>query len=322
VTVFGYHASHEQHSPKQLLEYVQLAERAGFAVGMCSDHFHPWTPKQGQSGFAWSWLGAALQATSLSFGCVNAPGWRYHPALIAQAAATLAEMFPGRFWIAVGSGEALNEHITGEPWPEKPERNERLLECVQVIRALWSGQTVTHHGRIVVEDAKLYTRPVRPPLIFGAALTPQTARWIGSWADGMITVSMPDEEFRAMLYAFREGGGAGKPVKVQASLAWAPTDSEARAAAHQQWAGNLVGKEQLATLRMPEDFEAASLTLEEVCSQLPVSSNPQVHLRELHRYVELDVDEVYVFNVTPYQREFIEIFGEHVLPALSKSDNR
>src|SRR5918997_6060747 len=129
MTRFGYHCSHEQYPPSELLENVQAAEAAGFEGAMCSDHFHPWTDAQGHSGFAWSWLGAALQATSLSFGTVNAPGDRYHPAIVAQAAATLAEMFPDRFWLAIGSGEALNEAITGARWPAKRERDARLREC-------------------------------------------------------------------------------------------------------------------------------------------------------------------------------------------------
>ena len=136
MTTIGYHCSHEQHAPSALLRYVTAAERAGFQAAMCSDHFAPWGMQQGQSGFAWSWLGAALQATGLSFGTVNAPGQRYHPAIVAQAAATLTEMYPDRFWLAVGSGELLNENITGERWPEKAERNERLQECVAIIRRL------------------------------------------------------------------------------------------------------------------------------------------------------------------------------------------
>src|SRR5215207_11052061 len=153
--VIGFHNSHEQIHPAQLLTAVQRAEEVGFTAAMCSDHFAPWNLEQGQSGFAWSWLGAAMATTSLPFGVVNAPGDRYHPAIVAQAAATLAEMFPGRFWVALGSGQAINEHITGERWPSKVERNARLRECVDVIRALWVGQTVTHHGRIDVEEARL-----------------------------------------------------------------------------------------------------------------------------------------------------------------------
>ena len=144
MTRFGYHASHEQYPPSELLRYVVAAEEVGFTGVMCADHYEPWLEENGHSGFAWSWLGAALQATKrMTFGCVNAPGDRYHPAIIAQAAATLVEMYPGRFWIAVGSGEALNEHVTGNRWPPKPQRNARLLECVEIMRALWQGETVT-----------------------------------------------------------------------------------------------------------------------------------------------------------------------------------
>lgn len=285
---------------------------------MCSDHFHPWLPSQGHSGFAWSWLGAALNATSLDFGCVNAPGWRYHPAVVAQAAATLAEMYPERFWLAVGSGEALNEHITGERWPAKEERNARLLECVGIMRALWAGETVTHYGRVTVEETTLYTRPQRPPLLFAAALTPETARWAGEWADGLITVGMPPEPFGAMIGAFRDGGGAGKPIKVQAALSWARTDEEARRAAHEQWAANLLGSDVLATLRTPAQFEAAArfVSEDEVVDALPVSADPLWHADQLERYVAHGVDKVYLFNVAPNQREFIEVFGKRVLPAL------
>jgi coenzyme F420-dependent glucose-6-phosphate dehydrogenase len=163
VAGIGYHASHEQFSPRELLACVQLAEEAGFQAAMCSDHFYPWSERQGQAGFAWSWLGAAMQVTSLPFGVVTVPGsWRYHPAILAQAAATLAEMFPGRFWLAPGSGERLNEHITGEHWPPKRERNARLKEAVEIMRALWKGETVTHRGLLRIEEAKLYTRPETP----------------------------------------------------------------------------------------------------------------------------------------------------------------
>ena len=139
MTVIGVHASHEQVHPSALVAAVQQAEQVGFTAAMCSDHFSPWSERQGQSAFAWSWLGAALQATALPFGVVNAPGQRYHPAIIAQAASTLSAMFPGRFWAALGTGEASNEHITGERWPRKDVRNARLGECVDVMRALFAG---------------------------------------------------------------------------------------------------------------------------------------------------------------------------------------
>ena len=145
----GYHASHEQFAPSHLRALTRQAERAGFDCVKSSDHFHPWSERQGQSGFAWSWLGAAMQATSLPFGMISAPGYRYHPAILAQAAATIGEMFPARLWLALGSGEAINEAITGQAWPEKAERNARLDECVSVMRALLNGERVTHLLRAI-----------------------------------------------------------------------------------------------------------------------------------------------------------------------------
>src|SRR5918994_506589 len=151
----GFHASHEQIPPSELLGVVREAAAAGFTRAMCSDHFSPWSSRQGESGFAWSWLGAAHQATELPFGVVTAPGQRYHPAVTAQAAATLAAMFPGRFWMALGTGEFSNEHITGEPWPTKPVRNARLGECVMVIRELLAGGLVDHDGLVRVDCARV-----------------------------------------------------------------------------------------------------------------------------------------------------------------------
>jgi len=180
----SYHAAHEQFSPSDLLGYAKLAERAGFDACHSSDHFHPWSKRQGQSGFAFAWLGAAMAVTRFPFSLVNAPGQRYHPAIVAQAIATLTQMYPGRLDIALGSGEALNEKITGEEWPEKTIRNQRLLEAVQIIRRLLAGETVTQDGLIKISEATLYTRPDYMPRLMGAALTEATAHWLGSWADG------------------------------------------------------------------------------------------------------------------------------------------
>src|SRR3954451_22703222 len=161
--VIGFHNSHEQIHPAELLRAVQHAEHVGFTAAMCSDHVAPWHPGQGHSGFSWSWLGAALATTSLPSGAVVAPGQRYHPATVAQAIATLGAMFPGRFWVALGSGENLNEHITGGRWPAKAERDARLRECVAVIRSLLDGEEVTHHGLVTVDRAKLWTLPDEKP---------------------------------------------------------------------------------------------------------------------------------------------------------------
>jgi coenzyme F420-dependent glucose-6-phosphate dehydrogenase len=316
VVRIGYHASHEQYRPSSLLSYVEMADRAGFRCAMCSDHFYPWSERQGQSGFAWSWLGAALQATTLPLGVVNAPGQRYHPAIIAQAAATLAEMFPDRFWIAVGSGQHLNEGITGEIWPAKSERNERLLEAAEVMRALWRGETVTHRGRFVVEEARLYTRPLTPPRLIGAAITPETAAWVGSWADGLITIGKPIEELQEVVDAFRGGGGAGKPMFLQVQLAYAPSDEEAERAAFEQWRTNIFDSPVLAELRTPADFDAAAefVRPEDVHGPVRVSADLERQLDWLQQEIELGFDEIYLHNVHRDQEAFIRDFGERVLP--------
>jgi probable non-F420 flavinoid oxidoreductase len=318
MTKFGYHASHEQFKPSVLLEYVQAAEKAGFTAALSSDHFHPWSERQAESGFAWSWLGAAMQATSLPFSVVCAPGQRYHPAIIAQAAATLAEMFPSRFWVCLGSGQALNEKITGEAWPSKAERNARLHECVDVIRALWAGETVTHYGRVRVEEAKLYTRPEIPPRIIGAAITPETAEWLGGWADGLITISSPPDQLRKIVEAFHRGGGEGKPMCLKVQLSYASDEATARRGAYEQWRTNIFKNLVLADLRNPKQFDAAAefVKPEDLDEYVRISAEPEQHIEWLQKDVELGFSEIYLHNVNREQQAFIEVFGEQVLPAL------
>lgn len=315
----GYHASHEQFKPSELLKYVQFSEQAGFTHALSSDHFHPWSEDQGQSGFAWSWLGAAMQATpTLNYRVVCAPGQRYHPAIIAQAAATLAEMFPNRFWLTVGSGQALNEHITGEHWSCKSDRNARLKECVDVIRALWAGETVTHHGFICVEEAKLYTRPQTQPLIFGAAITVETAEWLGSWADGLITISRPPEKLKKVVDAFRRGGGEGKPMILKVQLSYERDEQTALQKAHQQWRNNIFKNIVMAELRSPQQFDAAGefVQPQELYEHIRISADPQQHIEWLKKDIELGFDELILHNVNREQEQFIEVFGEKVIPAL------
>lgn len=314
----GYHASHEQFAPSELLRLVQRAAGAGFDAALNSDHFHPWTEAQGQSGFAWSWMGAALASTSLgSIGVVNAPGQRYHPAIIAQALATLGEMFEGRVWVALGSGQALNEQITGS-WPAKDQRHARLLQCVQVMRDLLRGEEVTVRGLINVESAKLYTRPRVPPLLAGAAITEQTARWVGGWADALLTVSRPPAEQRRVIEAFRQGGGEGKPLFLKVQLSFGKNDAEARQGAHEQWAGNVLPSTVLSELRHPHQFaDAARLVSEETLARhVRISSDLQQHAAWLHEDLELGFSRVYLHNVNREQARFIDSFGEHVLPQL------
>ena len=318
---FGFHASHEQFAPSYLLECARTAEQAGFRAAMCSDHFHPWTASGGQAGFAWSWLGAAMQATRLPFGVVCAPGQRYHPAIIAQAAATLAEMFPDRFWLALGSGEALNERITGERWPDKAERNARLKECVEVIRALWAGETVTHRGRWVrVEAARLYTRPETPPLIFGAAVSEATAEWVGGWADGLMTISQPYEQLQRMVEAFRGGGGAGKPIHLQVGMSFAPTEEEAVGSAHERWRTAILPPTLNWELATPEQFDAVGdfVRPEDVAGKLRVSADVGRHIEWLRGDIELGFDGLYLHNVGGHLPYVIDTFGERVLPVLQR----
>ena len=315
--LIGYHASHEQFPPSRLLRLVKEAEGAGFAAAMCSDHIQPWIEQQGHSGFAWSWLGSALEATSLGFGVVNAPGDRYHPAVIAQAAATLEEMYPGRFWIAVGSGEFLNEHITGRGWPPKAERDRRLAECVEVMRRLWAGETVTFHGTVDVEEARLYSLPRRPPPVIGAAITPATARWLAGWADGLITSSQPLEKLRALLAAWREGGGERKPVYLQVKLSWARSDEEALECAWEQWRANCLESSVLSDLRLPRQFEAVGRVVraDALKECLTIGADLALHRRALRDYLDLGVSRLYLHNVGTNQELFVETFGREVLPA-------
>jgi probable non-F420 flavinoid oxidoreductase len=316
----GFHASHEQWPPSALLRQVRMAEQAGFDAAMCSDHFHPWSERQGESGFAWSWLGAALEATKLSFGTVCAPGQRYHPAIIAQAAATLAELYPGRFWLAVGSGEALNENITGETWPSKKERNDRLEECVAIMRDLWSGETVNHDGQVRVRQAKLYTRPEKPPPVIGAAVTPDTARWIGGWADGLITVGKDAADLREVVEAFREGGGTGKPIHLQIALSFAATEEEALRIAHDQWRQCALDPQQLSDLATPLAFDAATQAISplEVHRRLRVSADIRQHLAWLQEALDIGFDAIYVHYLGANIDEFFDAFGSKVLPALRR----
>ena len=321
MALVGFHASHEQFAPSELLRLVQAAEAAGFQAAMCSDHFHPWSRAQGQSGHAWAWLGAAMARTRCPFGVVNSPVGRYHPAVIAQAAATLAEMHGDRFWLAAGSGEALNECITGERWPAKDVRNRRLREAVDVMRALWRGEEVNHDGEFTVARARLYTLPPKPLPIIAAALSPETARWAGEWADGLITVSQPRDKLRKVIEAFREGGGTGKPVHLQVKLSWAATEADARDGAHEQWRTNVFESTVSEDLRTPEQFEAAAkfVTPRDLDPAVRVSADLSRHAAWLQEDLDAGIDQLLLHNVNRGQDAFIEAFGREVLPQLGKA---
>lgn len=318
MTDFGYHASHEQFPADDLVEYVQQVEEAGFTDVLASDHFHPWSERQGEAGFVWSWLGAAMESTELTFGTVNAPGYRYHPAVVAQAAATLRLMYPERFWLSVGSGELLNEHITGEKWPGKEDRNERLEECAEVMRRLWDGKTVTHHGHVTVEEAKLYSRPETAPPLIGAALSESTARWLGEWADGMVTIGTTNHDrLKRRVEAFREEA-PDKPVYLKVQLSYAEDEQAALDGAYDQWRTNCVPGPVTENLRTTQQFDAVgeTVTEDQVAQNVRVSADLEEHTEWLREDCSLDFEKIFLHNVNPKQEQFVEAFGEHVLPEL------
>lgn len=317
--LLGFHASHEQVGPGRLLEDVKHAEQVGFTAAMCSDHFNPWSARQGQSGFAWAWLGAALASTGLPFGVVNAPGQRYHPAVVAQAISTLGAMFPGRFWTALGSGEAVNEHITGDGWPDKETRNRRLRECVEVVRRLLAGEEVTHHGLVVVDRARLWAPPDPSPALVATAVSVETARRSAEWADGLVTLNQPHEHLRRMVDAYREAGGRG-PVRLQVHLSWAPTQEEAEAIAHEQWRSNVFGPPATWDIDTPEVFDTVSehVTVDAVRQAVRVSSDLGQHAEWLQEYLDLGFDDLFLHHVGQEQTAYLDAFGAHVLPQLGR----
>jgi probable non-F420 flavinoid oxidoreductase len=319
MVMIGFHASHEQIAPGELLEAVRAAETAGFDAAMCSDHLAPWGRRQGHSGHAWSWLGAALQSTLFSIGVVSAPGQRYHPAVAAQAYATLADMFPGRFWVALGSGEALNEHVTGQTWPDKSTRDDRLLEVVGVIRGLLDGEEVTHRGLVTVDQARVWSLPRIPPLLLGAAISEETATRVGGWADGLITVNQPPDRLRRVVSGFRRGGGMGKPMYLQVHLSWAEDEEEARRIAHEQWRTNVFGSDLATELPLPEHFDAAAefVTPSDVEGPVLISSDLSRHTTWLSELAELGFERLYLHHVGQDQQRFIDAFGAKVIPELT-----
>ncbi len=322
----GYAAMLEQFGPIEVTEFTVAAEAAGFQGVMAADHFQPWVPRQGQAAFVWNVLTAMGERTRGDLGPgVTCPSFRFHPAIVAQASATLAAMYPGRHWLGLGSGEALNEHVTAGSWPEPPERLERMWEAVEVIQKLFSGKDVKHRGQYYkMETARLWTMPDQAPPIYIATAGPLTAKKAGRLADGIITPGATAEKITSLLDRFdagaREAGREpGSQVKIlQLHLSWAPTDEEALRNAVTEWpnGGMKFPKqdirspydfEQMAKLVRPEDFEGRML----------ITSDLDAHRADIQRYLDLGVDRVYLHNAGRNQAEWIEAFGREVLPKLS-----
>ncbi len=312
----GYHLSSEEHGPKDLIRYAQRAEQAGFQFATISDHYLPWLERQGNSPYAWTVLGAVAQVTSyLRFGtAVTAPLIRYHPAILAQAAATVATMIPGRFFLGVGTGENLNEHILGKSWPEASIRRDMLAEGVDIIRQLWAGDWVSYYGSYFqVENARIYTLPDELPPIYFAANTIASVDLAGWLGDGLITTS-PDAR---LVDAFGQAGGGGKPRYGKLTICWAETDAEARRIAYEWWRQTaLPGLGSI--LPLPRYYENASrlVTEEEVAKKLLVGPGAERQLAAIHRFIDTGFDHVLIHQVGPDQEGFFRFYEREVLPNL------
>jgi G6PDH family F420-dependent oxidoreductase len=311
----GYAMSSEEHAPNDLVRHAAKAEELGFHFAVISDHYHPWVSAQGQSPFVWSVMGAIAHATStLRLGTgVTCPLMRIHPAIIAQAAATIGAMMPDRFFLGVGSGENLNEHIAGDRWPPYDIRLAMLEESIEVMRCLWDGETVSHWGKYyTVEDAKLFTRPEQPPAIFMAAGGPTSAKAAGRLADGLIATS-PDKE---LVHAFEKGGGAGKPCYGKFTVCWAKTSQEAKHIVHKTWPTNPLAGELHQELRTVEHFEQATkrFTEEETAEGVVCGPDPADHIGGIQKFVDAGFEYVYVHQVGPDQEGFFKFYAREVLP--------
>lgn len=322
----GYAAMLEQFHPNELVEFCEFAEAAGFSGVMAADHMQPWVPQQGQAAFVWAFMAAAAERTIGDIGPgVSCPSFRCHPAVIAQAAATMAAMYPGRFWLGLGSGEALNEHVVAGYWPETAERIARMFEAIEIIRKLFGGGDVKHRGEHYrMETFRLWTMPDEPPPIYVATAGPLTAEKTGRFCDGIITVGAPEEKIELVFERFEKGAReAGKdpatmPKILQLHLSWARTDEQALANALAEWPnGGMKFPKQ--DIRSPYDFAqmAKLVRAEDFAGRMLVTADPEAHRREIQRFLDLGFDRVYLHNVGRDQTDWIRVFGEEVLPGLT-----
>jgi G6PDH family F420-dependent oxidoreductase len=309
----GYFLSSEEYTPDQLIEQARLAQEAGFQGLWISDHYHPWNDEQGQSPFVWSVIGALSQVVTIPVTtAVTCPIQRIHPAIVAQAAATSAVLHDGRFVLGVGTGEALNEHVTGERWPSAAERLEMLEEAVDVMRRLWDGGFVNHRGRYyTVEQAQLYTRPDNPPPVYVSAFGPKALDLAGRIADGYIAVA-PEAK---LVEGFRSAGGGDKPVQGGFKACFATSEDEAVATAHRLWANAGVPGELSQVLPSPAHFEQAStlVTPDMIREAIACGPDPARQAEQLRAYERAGFDEVYVANIGPNYAELIDLYRKEFL---------
>ncbi|MEU2711829.1 LLM class F420-dependent oxidoreductase [Streptomyces sp. NPDC007205] len=313
---YGYFLASEEHDPAALVEQARMAEQAGFQALWISDHFHPWNDAQGQSAFVWSVIGALSEAVSLPIEtAVTCPTVRMHPAVTAQAAATSAVMTDGRFRLGVGTGEALNEHILGDHWPPLNVRLEMLEEAIQVMRRLFTGEEVSHHGtHYTVENARLYTVPDEPVPIDISGFGPKATSLAARVGDGYITM-MPEEE---MVTRFRKGGGGTKPVSGGTKVCYGADREECVRTVHSLWYNELLPGEMGQVLPSPRHFEQLHelVTEEMVREKVVCGDDVEQHVSTLKAFADAGFDRVYVNQIGADQKGFFDFYRTKVLPQL------
>lgn len=317
----GYALSSEEHKPNNLIAHAQMAEHVGFKFLLISDHFHPWVPHQGNSSFVWSVLGGIAHATQrVSVGTgVTAPIMRIHPAIIAQAAATVADMMPGRFFLGIGTGEYLNEHIFGDAWPRIEVRQEMLAEAVQIIRELWKGEEYSHQGTYyTVRDARIYTLPEKLPPIYMAASGQESAELAAEISDGLISTAPKGE----LVETFEKAGGSGKPRYGMVKVCWAMSTEEARETVKHWWPTSAVSGVLHADLPTPKHFQDVVDVMGEpiVPEDTVLGPNPNPYLKAIQSYQENGFDHIYIHQVGPDQEGFLKFFKNELLTLLEKEE--
>jgi G6PDH family F420-dependent oxidoreductase len=313
----GYKLSSEEFGPRELVRQARRAEECGFAFALISDHFHPWTERQGQSPFVWSVLGGVAEATErLVVGTgVTCPTIRIHPAIIAQAAATMAAMMPGRFFLGVGSGENLNEHILGDRWPPVDVRQEMLEEAIGVIRRLWQGDYRDHRGQYyTLDNARLYTLPDSPPPIMVAASGPKAARLAGRAGDGLVSTDADPE----LVEKFREAGGAGKPCHVELAVCWAESEAKARRLALEVWPIAGFSGPLTTELPLPVHFQKVGdmVTEDRIAASVVCGPDPERHVQAIRKHLDAGYDRICVHQIGPEQDGFFRFYEREVMPVL------
>lgn len=314
---FGYMLACEQYRPAELLDQARRARDAGFEALSISDHFHPWNEEQGNSAFVWSVIGAlsaAVPELPVST-MVTCPTIRIHPVVLAQAAATSALMLDGRFVFGVGTGENLNEHVTGERWPAAGERMDRLREAVSLIRRLWEGGNVDFEGRYYrAVNARIYTLPDAPPPVYVSGFGPLATRLAAEIGDGFVTMT-PE-----LVEVYRNAGGRG-PVQTAFKACYGPSEREAAEVAHRTWAMELLPGQLNQELPTPRTFEAASKLVDHdaVATEMPCGPDPARHCAAFSERAAAGFDEIYVQHVGPDMDGFFKLYAEEVLPQATRA---